>query len=178
MQTNQLLPLSVIFIPDWICKAVRRECISAECYLDPDSLYKLVSAEDLSIMYCLNDKMSQMFQDPSFKMTLQKYWGDSSIFLHTVEPLSALSTPVMETRLFDATLRDQKSPQAFRIFDLTKNVIGVEIQPGFFCCETLEDSKASLEMELLRQFHSRETVPNLAGRLLFQNHVKRMLLPA
>ena len=172
MSSEDYIATQTVFIPHWVVTAARRAGLPNEAFMELDKLEGLTSTDDLATMIHLNRAMEVILGDPSLGNTLENSWKTQSFFTHRVEPALFLTTRSVEDRLFDARRLDaERYPQPFEFIDVTKNIIGVVIYPGYFSGDMGLESINLLTSSLLHVFHERDGMELLARRELFSRRV-------
>jgi hypothetical protein len=135
---------SVVLIPYWVQEALRRNGLQLSACLDLDLIRPFVATNDLASFLTLQDNMyfnSVIGATPSG--TLIMSWNDnviktnSELSKYLNETLSLLAGDKtirddIDHRLFSTDSGQERHKEPFVIYDLTPDVIGVVIYPGYF----------------------------------------------
>ncbi len=170
--------LKFVFFPSWVIRSARYNERSLSSLLDIQTLHSFLPVEDISVIFVLNEMLSDMIEDKTAINTLLNEWSGSSIFLHTVEPTIEPARQVIMDRLFDESLKDDKDGVAFSLFELTKDVFGVCINPGYFCGDTKNHDVASLRRAILERAYSQEPLHRVVSRGVFASFFKNLTTQA
>lgn len=137
----------LMLIPYWIEDALKRNRMSlAECR-DFNKIKPVCAVNDLLEFATLQNKAEMVFGKDAWYQSsydLIATWG-SSIAENNTEMYDYLTKNIMSlchdasfdkeltSRLFTRESRQERYAQPFSVVDLTRDVAGVVIYPGFFC---------------------------------------------
>lgn len=137
----------IILIPHWIHETLIRHSRPIEDALNFGQMRKIISIEDLVGWMILNRAAHHVgLSDANSELgliTLESAWcgtvdAESSDYLYNVaSPMASLTQFKLDlhNRLFTADSASPQYEEAFNIYDLAREHVGVVINPGFFTGE-------------------------------------------
>ena len=170
--------LKFMFFPEWVVRAATFHGKSLVSLVEINELYSFLSVEDIAVIFVLNEHMTEILKDETPIKAVINNWSSSSIFLHSVEPILPSARQVVKDRLFDESLKRSDAGEPFRLFELTKNTVGIYINPGFFVGQTLQEDALALQRAILKRLLPQEPVSRLANRPVFENFFNKILSQA
>ena len=72
--------LKFVFFPSWVIRSARYNERSLSSLLDIQTLHSFLSVEDISVIFVLNQLLSDTIEDKTAINTLLNEWSGSSIF--------------------------------------------------------------------------------------------------
>ena len=134
----------VVLIPFWVQETLKRNGLQLSACLDLDTIRPFVSTNDLACFLTLQDNMyvDSIIGAKSFS-TLGMIWSENINKTNTdlASYRSVTLTPLvgdksikdeLNHRLFDLNTSAVNYKEPFAIYDLTPDVIGIVIYPGYF----------------------------------------------
>jgi len=133
-----------ILIPFWVQETLKRNGLQLSACLDLEKIRPLMALDDLARFLALqNTKYFKLVTNIDYYSSLTSIWSDSICRVNTelsdslwksIDPVSNDSSlfSKLESELFSKDSYDEKYKEAFAIYDLTPDVFGVVIYPGYF----------------------------------------------
>jgi len=135
----------LILIPFWIQEILGRNKLPLSTCLELDKIKPIISLNDVSAFYALQGYFKHVIGIDVFP-SLFSCWCDSITeqnvdVLKYRDTVSLLSTDTtinkdMYNRLFDPSSKSSQYDEPFKVYDLTPEIAGVVIYPGYFLEQT------------------------------------------
>lgn len=172
--------ISVILVPFWIEKALKRNNFSLRSILNYDTLVGIMSKEDLSEMLCLqhleNVDVLQYFNGyllSSWERTIDNC--DKVELGSTVIPLShseTIKNQVLSRLALKANVDNSSNCNpVFKIVDIERNTFAIVLYEGFIESIGNDSGKLALIEELLKLFYVYCKVEDVANTSLFSTYI-------
>jgi hypothetical protein len=181
-QVSDARPIKqVILIPYWVHETLtRRKLPLSEC-LNFDAIKPLSSVNDLVCFLSMQRYFTELTGIQSDDWSLFFQWmktarGDNKTFFEqTILPLERATDieAEIETRLFSAESRLPHHEEPFYIYDITREVAGVVVNPGFFTQETgTEGYRAALIVAILKVLYAYNAYHEVSTTPLFKRYLE------
>lgn len=168
----------VVLIPHWVHEALARQKLPLSECLNFAVLQKMSSVNDLACFYGLQHYIEELVYASG---TLGRCWESTAtdnesrvLLMQTILPLAAhlQASGEIESRLFSAQSRLPWHDEPFSIHDITREVGGVVIYPGFFVEEGKPNTyREQLVVGLLKVLYAYNASHEVSGTRLFRHYL-------
>jgi hypothetical protein len=170
----------VILIPYWVHETLARKNLPLSECLNFDVLKPLSSVNDLVCFLGMQKYCAQLMGVEGSDWSLFLQWASSAhgqnktFFEQTICPLEhSLNVQAeLQARLFAPESRLPHHAEPFYIYDITREVAGVVINPGFFTQEAgTEGYQAALTVQILKVLYAYNAYHEVASTPLFKRYL-------
>ncbi|WP_144106759.1 hypothetical protein [Paraburkholderia sp. BCC1886] len=172
----------VMLIPYWVHETLARHKLPLSACLDFEQLRPVSSTNDLLCFLSAQVLMGRMVGEPhgTWSLYLLDAWlnsaqGQNKTFLsQTILPL--LENPTFDeelrARLFSPESRLPHHKEPFYIYDITREAVGVVVNPGFFTEEAGADGyRTALTVAILKVLYAYSACHEVSSTPLFKRYL-------
>jgi hypothetical protein len=175
---------TVVLIPFWIQETMKRNGLQLADCLKFEVVKPITSLNDLVLFYALQQRDTHLVgKDTYLNNGLYGAWANSipadnkellSFFTDSVTELcrDASFQAELDARLFCADAAQGQYKEAFDIYDLTPEVVGVVVNPGFFVGTGNTELQQSLVEAILKVLYVYEPSHEVAKTPLFKRFLE------
>lgn len=173
----------IVFIPYWVQETLQRNQLPLADCLNLAKIQPLMSLNDVVAFYTLQDYYERVMGIQAFAPT-GLFWswingipeGESVLrsFYNSVSTLSCDKTfkQEVESRLFHEDAKTQFYTKPFITYDLTPEVCGVVIYPGYFVGNNLFELQRSVVEAILKVLYVYDPSHEVAKTPLFKKYLE------
>lgn len=174
----------VLFVPYWIANVLDREKLNYNKLLDLTELRKILSTEELSILYWLNSDHPLFnthasnidrtpYDDPVLKGAWRCTQEDVEYVYSRLVPMRSIAKDAIASRLGAESDTVTADGQKYKIVTLseTKLVFVVIVYPGID-----NQDLSSMSNALLKQLYAHTGYDDMARNYLFKGYIERLAL--
>lgn len=174
----------VVLIPYWVQEALSRQNCSLADAMNFDQLVKCVNTNDLIGFLALQEFMLELAGYEVSGSALMLQWmqtardeGSESLLTQTIIPFTSQPEFLddVHVRLFTRDSQFERQAhhvEPFNMYDITHDVAGVVIHPGFFTEETGSDGyRAALIVAILKVLYAYNAYHEVASTPLFKRYL-------
>ncbi|MGF6604679.1 hypothetical protein P3T23_009435 [Paraburkholderia sp. GAS448] len=172
----------IVLIPHWVHEALARQKLPLSECLNFAVLQRMSSVNDLACFYGLQHYIEELVYASG---TLGRCWEGTvtdrdsrALLMQTILPLAAhlQASGEIESRLFSPQSRLPWHDEPFSIHDITREVGGVVIYPGFFVGEGQPGGQPDTYREqlvtgLLKLLYAYNASHEVSGTRLFRHYL-------
>jgi hypothetical protein len=170
----------VVLIPYWVEETLRRNSVHISDCTDISKVQKLFSLEDLAIFFKLQSS-GLLIYGANSENDLQQLWREIATdnlalydFYSNIDTLSNDPTIVksLQDRLFNQDAKNERYEKAFNVIDLSADVVGVVIYPGFFIGNGDLDLQYHVVTAVLKLLYVYDDYTNVSKTSMFTRYLK------
>jgi hypothetical protein len=174
----------VVLIPYWVQEALSRHSCGLDDALNFDKLVQYVNTNDLIGFYAIQQYLLEFAGYEVHGDALAQKWGETSraegnnsLLMQTIIPFSKDPSYIqdLESRLFTVESAFDRLPhhvEPFNVYDITHDVAGVVLHPGFYTEESGANGfRAALIVAILKVLYAYNAYHEVASTPLFKRYL-------
>lgn len=172
----------IVFIPYWVQDVLSRNKMQLADCLDVAKIKPVLALNDLLCFAALQRFSDRLFGRPVTNDELYWIWASSAEgnpearnFLHSKVSTMSIDesyTTEVQSRLFDVDAHTAQYENPFITYDLTPEVVGVVIYPGYFTSNSNSELQKSFVSAILKVLYVYEPSHEVAKTPLFKRYLE------